>query len=130
MTNAGIPSPRPSFVEFKWDSRSGPVLMISIGNKKLGLTLICHRKPERCLTFFGHKSFLCSRCTGISLGTLAFFALWFLHISIPLVLGTALALPMVVDGFSQILGLRQSNNSMRLVTGLLFSVGFLSLLVK
>lgn len=130
MADANLLSRQKLFLDLEWDSRAGPIMVIGYGNTKLGLALICHRKPERCLTFFGHKSLLCSRCTGISIGFFVFVGLMFLHTPIPMFAGIVLTLPMLADGFSQLLGIRQSNNALRLLTGFLFPIGFLSLLVK
>lgn len=118
------------FFQFLWDSRAGPVLVIKYGNKRFGLALICHREPKKCLTFLGHKSFLCSRCCGISLGVIATLVFSFFHLPISPLMGISLTIPMLLDSFSQLLGLRQSNNLLRLITGFLFSLGFLSFLVK
>jgi uncharacterized membrane protein len=119
-----------SFLEFKWDTRCGPVIVARLRNRRLSFPLICHRKPERCLTIFGHRSFLCSRCTGIVLGLIAALAFALLRITMPSAIAVALTLPMLIDGFSQFFGLRVSNNLLRLATGFLFPIGFLSLLVK
>lgn len=41
---------------------------------------------------------------------------------IPLVIGVILCLPLVFDGFSQLLGYRESNNLIRFITGFLFGL--------
>jgi uncharacterized membrane protein len=121
---------RPPFMELKWDSRAGPILLINFKTKKLGIALFCHRKPERSFTFFGHTSLVCSRCTGISLGVFTFATMMLFHYPIPFLAQIVFILPMLIDGFSQLLAFRQSNNILRFVTGFLFSIGFLSLLVR
>jgi len=130
MTDSRQFSFRKPFLEFKWDARAGPVMVARFRNRRLCFYFICHRKPERCLVIFGHRSFLCSRCTGIVLGFIAAFAFALLRITVPSAIAVALALPMLFDGFSQFFGLRMSNNLLRLATGFLFPIGFLSLLVK
>jgi uncharacterized membrane protein len=117
-------------LRFRWDNRMGPVLMLNYSNKTMCFALICHRKPERCFTIFGHESPLCSRCTGLGLGLFAFLVLSLFHFSIPSIFGLMLMMPLILDGFSQLMRLRQSNNPLRLITGILFSVGCLSFLVS
>jgi uncharacterized membrane protein len=117
-------------LRFKWDNRMGPVLVLNYNSRTLCFALICHRKPERCFTIFGHESPLCSRCMGLGSGFFVFLALSMLNFSIPSMLGLVLTLPLLFDGFSQLLGLRRSNNPLRLATGILFSVGSLSFLVS
>ena len=116
--------------QLKWDARAGPMLLVSFKNKKIGFALICHRKPERCLNFRGHQSFFCARCTGICIGFSAAFLLSIFRFALPHVVSILLTLPMLIDGLTQLLWLRESNNFTRLVTGLLFSIGFFSLVVK
>ena len=116
--------------EFKWDSHAGPVLFLNVGNKKIGFALFCHRKPERCFTLLGHTSPICSRCTGLLLGFTGIIALSFFHIQIPIIAALLMMTPIIVDGFSQLKGFRESNNALRLLTGFLFTFAFVSMLVK
>ena len=94
------------------------------------LKKMCHGKPERCLWIKGSPFPLCMRCMGfaltliigIILGPLA------LLIYIPpsrfvLILFTVTLGPLAVDGWTQYLGWRRSNNTLRLITGLLAGLG-------
>lgn len=121
-------------LKFRWDTRAGPMVFVSYGKINLGLALLCHRKEERCLSFCGHKSLLCARCTGICSGLLASFLLYLygvvLNVYVHPVFAFALVLPMAIDGFSQLFGARESTNSIRLITGFLFSLGIFSILVR
>ncbi len=121
---------RKRIVDFKWDNRAGPVLFITLGERKLGLALLCHRLPDRSLTIFGHKSPLCSRCTGLLMGFLGFVGLVVFQLQIPLFAVVLLMLPMLVDGTSQLFGFRESNNVIRLFSGFIFTLALTSLLVK
>lgn len=105
----------------EWDSRIGPVFYVTINNMKLGLCL-CHRIPERTVPFLGLERYLCSRCVGIFIGMLIGIGL--LIPGVCLSLGTALvfSIPLVCDGCTQLLGYRESNNPLRLVTGFLFGL--------
>ena len=93
--------------------------------------VLCHQKPERCFYAFGHPMAVCSRCFAVyssflTVG-LAFGAwrsltkrrweeipLWFLGV---------LALPMALDGLTQIAGLRESTQAIRTITGILVGAG-------
>lgn len=90
--------------------------------------VLCHGIPERCLTIWNVPMPICARCTAIYTGlalSIALFALlprleekiarWILF---------AAALPMAIDGFSQLARLRVSTNPLRLETGLLAGLAF------
>jgi uncharacterized membrane protein len=88
------------------------------------LTLMCHGDPDRCYTVRGRPLPLCARC-------IAFYPLFLISalISFPLFLLVTLkafvmtiifilmVLPLVIDGYSQYIGLRRSNNPLRTITG-------------
>jgi uncharacterized membrane protein len=113
-------------LKFAWDSRVGPTLLVSFKKWKISL-VFCHRRADRCIRIFGHTSFLCARCTGLCIGVIPvlFFALS--NTSIPIVWALIFILPLIVDSFTQIMGIRESNNLMRLITGILFTPSFYSL---
>ncbi|HKM60570.1 MAG TPA: DUF2085 domain-containing protein [Candidatus Bathyarchaeia archaeon] len=113
--------------EFIWDARAGPVLLLNIGEKRLGFAFFCHRRPERSFVIQGHTFPLCSRCTGLLLGFFGFISLALFNLQIPLFAAFMMLLLLAVDGTSQLTGLRESNNLLRLLTGVLFTFGFLSL---
>jgi len=115
-------------IRFKWDSRSGPLLTVVIRNTKICFALFCHRRRDRCIRIFGYTSPLCARCTGICLGAvtaLLFNLMGLPHISI--LVSIVLVSLLVLDGSTQLLGWRKSNNILRLVTGFLFSIGIMQL---
>ncbi|AIJ05196.1 hypothetical protein JH146_0346 [Methanocaldococcus bathoardescens] len=89
---------------------------------------ICHQMPQRSFFIFGHKMAVCARCFGIYTGFLIGMVIylflkklddfkipnkWYLIIS---------SIPMVVDGTTQLIGLRESFNELRFITG--FIAGF------
>jgi uncharacterized membrane protein len=123
-------SVRKRFLEFKWEARAGPVLFINVGETKLGLALFCHRRLDRSFTILGYNSPLCSRCTGLLLGFFGFIWLTLFQVHIPAMAVILLMVPMVIDGISQLAGFRESNNVVRLLTGFMFTFGFMSMLVK
>ena len=130
MIGAQSSSVRKWFLEFKWEARAGPVLFINVGETKLGLALFCHRRNDGSFTILGYKSPLCSRCTGLLLGFFGFVWQALFQVHIPAIAVTLLMVPMVIDGISQLAGLRESNNMFQLLTGFMFTFGFMSMLVK
>lgn len=87
----------------------------------------CHQRPERSPHLFGHQLPECWRCTamfaGVVVGMILIIRLgarakwWWLALA---------ALPLIVDGGTQLLGWRASTNQLRMVTG--FAVGIVGAL--
>jgi len=108
-------------INYSWEKGIGPILSLNLNNKEYGICF-CHRNKDRTVNIFGLEKLLCSRCLGILLGGLVGSLLHFLGYHIPLKISILLAIPLLVDGFSQYLELRQSNNIFRIITGLLFGL--------
>lgn len=76
----------------------------------------CHQIPDRSFSYRGYQFPLCARCTGILIGeiigmlTLIFISPYWWTI--------LLIIPMAIDGLTQQYCNRQSNNLLRLITGL------------
>lgn len=99
-------------------------------SKKNLMRIICHQKPERSFYIFGKKFFLCTRCTGLYFGFLIFLILfflfnWFQQISILklTIIFLITITPLLIDGLTQLFYLRESNNSLRFLTGILAGFG-------
>lgn len=87
---------------------------------------VCHQNPERSFFVFGYPLGVCARCTGIYLGMLILTILY------PLAKHTgdnstpskyyliASLIPIVLDGGTQLPGLRESFNELRFITGFIF----------
>lgn len=94
---------------------------------------ICHRIPERTFQIKGHYFPVCSRCTGIYIGAFSYFIyayFFYVHYTPSLIIFAVLmVIPTFLDGFTQFFGSRESNNMLRLLTGLAGGVG-LGILVK
>lgn len=87
----------------------------------------CHCRDDRSFHWHGRKFPICARCTGELAGMiLAVGFLWHLP---PVWLAAVLLVPLVVDGFVQLLTPYESTNPRRFVTGLAFGFGFLTLFV-
>ena len=100
-----------------------PLVRFSFKKKNIVLCL-CHHKKERCFSIFGIQFPLCSRCTGIFAGGFIGFVLSNFNLVFSQTYFSLLLVPLLIDGFSQLFGLRQSNNKLRFMTGLLFGLGF------
>lgn len=96
--------------------------------------LTCHQLPERSLFLLGHKMAICARCMAVyvsfwGLGLL--YGIWKAtpwgrrHSQKPLPIKwlAVLAVPMFVDGVTQLIGLRESTNLLRTITGALVGAG-------
>ena len=114
-------------LEYNWDNSIGPILYITIKNRKIGLCF-CHKKKDRSIPFFGLENVFCSRCLGIFLGFLIglMISKFFLIISINWAI--LFTIPLIFDGFTQLLHLRESNNKLRFITGIFFGIGVVILI--
>lgn len=97
------------------------------------LDLICHRKPEHSFFIRGHQFPVCSRCTGCYISIVCYIVYtYYFYVNyniILIILAILLILPMAIDGTTQILTKRLSNNTLRFITGLMGGLG-LSILIK
>lgn len=93
---------------------------------------ICHRKPERSFHIKGHQFPVCARCTGFYISVILYcIYAYFNYIDYsPKLLITAvlLLIPVSIDGFTQFFELRESNNTLRLLTGLCGGLGLIILI--
>jgi len=108
-----------------------PLLMATGHQALAGLiyrvfSLVCHQMPERTFFLLGYQMAYCQRDLAIYGGVLALGLLYGLvrrHVSpLPLRWAALLALPMAIDGFTQLFGLRESTWELRVVTGSLFAL--------
>lgn len=85
---------------------------------------VCHQRPERSYTIFGNKMGACARdlgiYSGLLVGSLLFPVLWGKKDLPPAWVILAAVFPLAVDGGTQLTGFRESNNTLRVVTGFLF----------
>jgi len=110
------------FIKIEWDNNIGPVLLLNIKNHNFGFCF-CHKIKDRSIWFFGLEKVLCSRCLGILLGGTIGLILVINKYQIEIIWSVLLILPLIIDGFLQALQYRESNNTLRLITGFLFGVG-------
>ena len=91
--------------------------------------LLCHRIPERSFFYKNHQFPVCARCTGFYTG-LAVFLNYTINL---LIISIILMIPAAIDGLTQLMELRQSNNNLRFLTGLVGGIGliiFMKIVVK
>jgi uncharacterized membrane protein len=90
---------------------------------------ICHRIPERSFFIKGHQFPVCARCTGFYTGLALFLVYNFFYpidYSLSLfIFSIILMIPAAIDGFSQLFKMRESNNTLRFLTGLLGGIGLI-----
>jgi len=93
------------------------------------LNLICHRKPERSFFIKGHQFPVCARCTGFYI-TIFIYTLYAYYVPIVytpeyILFGILLCVPAILDGTTQLFEIRQSNNILRFMTGILGGIGLM-----
>lgn len=107
----------------------------------LSFLLLAHHETENLrrtihTRFLGKDYYLCSRCTGKYSGILAVFVSFLLGLHIPawlhLLIMASFPLPSTIDWLTQSIGVRESKNWIRVVTGHLLGIAwgllFLSLI--
>ena len=93
-----------------------------------GMRPLCHQLPERTFFVWGYKMALCSRCFSIYVSFLFFSFLFFIFRKrfkgFYWKTAVFLFIPMALDGTTQLVGLRESTQLLRVLTGSLFGLGF------
>jgi uncharacterized membrane protein len=94
---------------------------------------ICHRLPDRTFKIKNRYFPVCARCTGLYIGAFSYFIyVYFFYVDYTptlIMIAFLMIIPTFFDGLTQFFGLRESNNILRLFTGLIGGVGF-AILVK
>lgn len=88
---------------------------------QIGKVPLCNGMPSRALHIGDFCFILCYRCSGVIIGMLGI--LYCLRKKKPKIQYVLLIIPMIVDGFLQLLTPYLSNNPLRLITGILFGIG-------
>ncbi len=97
------------------------ILHFTFKRPYLALFFGCHQRVERSFQLFGKNLPLCSRCTGIYLGTFLVLAVNY-YFDFPFYIYLIAGVPLLVDGLLQRYSQYTSTNSRRFITGLLFSL--------
>ncbi len=95
---------------------------------RLLFRLLCHGRVERCLALFNVPMPICARCVGIYggmlLGILAFWAVPLLREKVMRRVAFVAVTPLAIDGLTQLAGLRESTNELRIATGVIAGLAF------
>ena len=90
---------------------------------KYFFSIICHQMPERSFFILGEQLPVCARCVGIYTGWLFGVLLYAFRGAVTTKKMLAIsAIPIALDALTQLTGLRESTNLLRLLTGLLFGI--------
>lgn len=102
-------------------------------NVRIVSRFFCHRIPERTFQIKGRYFPVCSRCTGLYIGAFLYFIyVYFNYVNYSLLLiliAVLITLPTILDGLTQFIASRESNNFLRFSTGLSGGIGF-AILIK
>lgn len=87
----------------------------------------CHQIPERSFFLFGYQLPLCARCMGIFLGSICYLGIKYFY-QFNIFESIVLMLPMIIDGFYQLITSYESNNYKRVSSGFLFGTGMCNMM--
>lgn len=87
----------------------------------------CHRMPERSFFFRGRQFPICARCTGILIGYIIGIFYIIFYNKLGYIFELMLMFPLLIDGIGQYRGHFVSNNTRRLITGILGGISFICL---
>ena len=95
---------------------------------RLLFRVMCHGIPSRCVEVFGVPMPICARCLGIYagllVGLLAFRVLPWISERAMRIAAFLAVTPLAIDGLTQLTGLRESTNPLRLATGIAAGFAF------
>lgn len=89
---------------------------------KIGTALQCHQMPERSFFWKEYQFPVCARCLGMLIGHFL-GVLIFMFYRLPIILAIVFCLITFIDWFLQYLGVIESTNWRRLITGILGGIG-------
>ncbi len=90
----------------------------------------CHRMKERSFFYKGYQFPVCARCTGVFLGELTSILLLFFRKLLSIWTSAIMLSIMGADWGIQEIGIKESNNIRRLVTGFLGGLGLFSIYIN
>ena len=95
---------------------------------RLLFRMICHGRVERSLELFGVPMPICARCTaiyaGLMIGLVGFWLFRHVREKVMRVVAFVAVTPLAIDGLTQLAGLRESTNTLRIATGLIAGIAF------
>lgn len=99
-------------------------------SKFLRIFFMCHCRADRSFFYKGNQFPICARCTGELIGILFAIPFIFIFKNISWVYIIMLGLPLIIDGTIQLFTKYESNNLKRVITGFLFGIALMFILVK
>lgn len=90
----------------------------------------CHQMPERSFFINKYQFPVCARCTGMMVGYIMALFLVIIKINIKLIFCILLMIPMIIDGCVQYKTTYLSNNLKRFITGIMYGIGLIQIIVK
>jgi uncharacterized membrane protein len=96
--------------------------------KWLPIIFGCHCRPDRSFFYKGKQFPICARCTGELIGIIIAILVYFFY-QTPLFTCILLMIPMICDGFIQLLTSYESHNITRCITGFLFGFALTTLFI-
>lgn len=93
---------------------------------QIGSQLGCHQMPERSFFCKKYQFPVCARCTGVLISFVVSVII-FIKKKIPKRLCVAMSSVMLIDWLIQYLGIKESNNKRRLITGFIGGLGYFTL---
>lgn len=96
---------------------------------QLGARTGCHQKPERSFFYKGFQFPVCARCTGVFIGYLLAI-IFFKYITLGYVFCIVMNIPMLIDGGTQFMRMRESNQILRVITGIIGGYGIVTFQLK
>jgi len=97
---------------------------------ELGHYTGCHQMASRSFFIKGYQFPVCARCTGVMIGQICGFILGIARVIIPLPASLLLLLIMGIDWGIQKIGIKESNNIRRFITGICGGIGTMNLYCK
>ncbi|HEX6159559.1 MAG TPA: DUF2085 domain-containing protein, partial [Thermoanaerobaculia bacterium] len=95
---------------------------------RLLFRVMCHGLERRCLELFAVPMPICARCTGIYagliLGLAAFPLIRMLQEKVMRAVAFIAVTPLALDGLTQLTGMRESTNELRIATGVIAGLAF------
>lgn len=91
---------------------------------RVGHSTGCHQDPRRSFKIGGFQFPVCARCSGMLFGYLIGLVLG-CFIKIPLCVCVGMILVMFYDWYIQYLGIKESTNFRRCITGIMYGIGIM-----
>lgn len=93
---------------------------------EFGRKLGCHQMPERSFFIHGYQFPVCARCTGVIIASSIACVMFFIY-RIQVITSIFCCGIMFLDWLIQRVGIKESTNSRRFITGLIGGYGFMTL---